>query len=50
MRLKFAYVFAHSCNTALIVEALNYNTPDSKVRCLFSMFMLLLPITLVVDD
>ena len=44
------YVFEHSCNIALIHEALNYNIPDSEVRCLFPVFLLLLPITLVADD
>ena len=28
------YVFEHSCNTALVKAALNYNIPDSEVRCL----------------
>ena len=33
------YVFEHSCNTALVVAALNlnYNIPDSEVRCLLLM-------------
>ena len=28
------YVCENSCNTALVVAALNYNIRDSKVRCL----------------
>ena len=30
------YVFDHSCNTALVLEALSYSIPDSEVRCLLS--------------
>ena len=29
------YVFEHSCNTALVVAALNYNIPDSEVSACF---------------
>ena len=33
-RLLQTLLFEHSCNTALVVAALNYNIPDSEVRCL----------------